>query len=333
MRFSDSGVQYIQMVSVIIPVYNRVSQALVAIQSVFAQSCRDFELIVVDDGSSIGMEEVCSAVEGGGGRYLRTENRGVAAARNFGVVHSEGEWLAFLDSDDSWFEDKLGSQLSFLERNSEFRICQTEELWFRHGRFVNPRKYHGKPHGDGFYRSLELCCISPSSVMLDRKLFVESGGFDERMSVCEDYDLWLRITVGHQVALLKRPLVRKYGGHADQLSRSQPAIDRFRVFSLVKLIRETPLSSEQRIAALREIVKKSSVLVEGAENRKNQYVTRLYGQIRKQATDALDAVEEEGMQGAFDDSFKSLLRDIQQESWEQSVNTEYAHLKREGQEH
>ncbi|MGE4092185.1 MAG: glycosyltransferase family 2 protein, partial [Candidatus Binatia bacterium] len=231
-------------VSVIIPTYNRKELAREAIASVLAQSCRDWELMVVDDGSDDGTAEVVK--EFPEVRYVWQPNRGVSAARNHGVALSTGEFIAFLDSDDLWQPRKLEVQLSFFARQPEAQICQTEELWLRNGVRVNPHNKHRKTGGDIFARSLELCLISPSAVMLRRELFARLGGFDEQLPACEDYDLWLRLTSTVPVPLIETPLVIKRGGHADQLSRQFWGMDRFRVTSLCKLLDSWVLSPAQR---------------------------------------------------------------------------------------
>ena len=188
-------------VSVIIPTYNRWPMIGEAIESVLNQSYKDFEVVVVDDGSD---DESLKELRKFGPKInvLVQARRGVAAARNLGVHHSHGAYLSFLDSDDLWKPRKLEIQVAFMGANSEVQICQTEEVWFRNGVRVNPRKRHQKPSGDIFGASLGLCLVSPSSVMMKRELYERVGGFDESFEVCEDYDLWLRIAVDTPVSLI-----------------------------------------------------------------------------------------------------------------------------------
>lgn len=253
------------LVSVIIPTYNRWPMLGEAIDSVLVQSFRDFELMIVDDGSS---DETTVELGRYGSRlkWIRQERRGVAAARNKGARHATGRYLAFLDSDDLWCEKKLESQVAFMAANPAVQICQTEEIWIRNGVRVNPKARHRKPSGDIFRRSLELCLVSPSAVMMTRSLFEKVRGFDESMTVCEDYDLWLRVASEHSVLLIPKPLVVKRGGHPDQLSHSTWAMDRFRVRALRKLLR-SPLSGERRIWAIESLKKKVAILSQGAAKR------------------------------------------------------------------
>ena len=205
------------LVSVIIPTYNRADLVRQALASVKAQTYRDFEIVVVDDGGTDGTYEALSADPEL--RVLRhPHRRGVAAARNLGVAAARGEWLAFLDSDDLWLPDKLARQISWLEGQPELLICQTDETWVRRGVRVNKPAAHRKVAGRIFLPSLGRCMISPSAVILNRRLLDDHGGFDETLPAAEDYDLWLRLTWRYEVGLVDEPLVIKRGGHPDQLS-------------------------------------------------------------------------------------------------------------------
>lgn len=252
-------------VSVIIPTYNRWPMLGAAVESVLAQRYRDFELIVIDDGSTDG-----SAMElakfGAQVHYIYRHHSGVSAARNLGVRLSRGRLVAFLDSDDLWQADKLAVQARFMESHPDVQICQTEEVWLRHGVRVNPKLKHRKPSGDIFRRSLDLCLVSPSAVMMTRALFDRSGGFDESLPVCEDYDLWLRIARDYPVPLIEQALVVKRGGHADQLSHSMWGMDRYRVVALLKLLR-SGIAGDRRRAVLRVLQIKTAVLAQGAQKR------------------------------------------------------------------
>ena len=236
-----------------------------AVESVLAQTYKDFELIVVDDGSTDETAEELGRLRAPL-RVICRPRHGVAAARNLGASAARGRYLAFLDSDDLWLPKKLATQLGFMEEHPEVSICQTEEIWIRRGARVNPKAGHRKPSGDIFKRSLELCLVSPSAVMITPALFHETGGFDETLPVCEDYDLWLRIAVDHPVPLVPQALVVKRGGHRDQLSHSVWGMDRFRVASLRKLLR-AGLAGERRQWALAAIAHKISVLAAGARKR------------------------------------------------------------------
>src|SRR5215467_5773470 len=253
------------LVSVIIPTYNRWPMVGEAVESVLNQTFRDFELIVIDDGSTDGSAKELQKY-GSHVRLVSQSTTGVAAARNYGVIMSKAPYLAFLDSDDLWRPRKLEVQTAFMLEHRENQICQTEEIWLRNGMRVNPKARHRKPSGDIFKQSLELCLVSPSAVMMTRELFEKVGRFDESLPVCEDYDLWLRIAIYHEVPLIPSALTVKRGGHPDQLSHSIWGMDRYRVRALQKLLRSN-LSGERRAWTLAALKCKVSVLSHGARKR------------------------------------------------------------------
>ena len=261
-------------VSVIIPTCNRAAMVSKAIDSVLAQEFDGFELIVVDDGSSDGTDRVLSDY-GDRIAVLRQPNRGVSAARNRGIRAASGGLIAFLDSDDLWLPGKLARQAAFFESRPAALINQTEEIWIRNGRRVNPKKRHRKRSGDIFAASLELCLVSPSAVMLRRALLDEVGLFDEELPACEDYDMWLRVSSRHPVYLIDTPLVVKHGGHPDQLSRA-PGLDRWRVAALKKLIDSGGLTDFQAKKAIDTLQAKCAVYAAGCRKRGRRSEARRY---------------------------------------------------------
>jgi glycosyltransferase involved in cell wall biosynthesis len=252
-------------VSVIIPTFNRARYLAEAVDSVLAQPFRDYELIVVDDGST---DETPQLLTGYGHaiRVLRQDNQGVSAARNAGLVVARGELIAFLDSDDLWLPGKLYRQVEFFSLHPDALICQTEEIWVKNGHRVNPGRRHRKRGGMIFEPSLELCLVSPSAVMMRRELFDRVGNFDESLPACEDYDLWLRVSSRFPVELIETPLIIKRGGHADQLSRGW-GLDRFRIASIMNLLRGDFLTDEQRQAARQVLQRKCAVYAGGCRKR------------------------------------------------------------------
>ena len=253
------------LVSVILPAFNRAWSLGRAIDSILSQVDANLETIVVDDGSTDETPDLLSAY-GDRIRVIRQANRGVSAARNTGIRSASGDLIAFLDSDDSWLPGKIKAQVAFFNDHPGVLICQTEEIWIRNGVRVNPRRRHKKYGGMIFERCLPLCLISPSAVMMRRGLLDEVGLFDERMPACEDYDLWLRITCKHAVGLIDEPLLVKYGGHGDQLS-AMPQLDRFRIRSIVRILRLGMLSADQRTAALKVLARKCAIYAAGCRKR------------------------------------------------------------------
>jgi glycosyltransferase involved in cell wall biosynthesis len=254
-------------VSVIIPTYNRARKVARAVASVLYQTHTDYELIVVDDGSRDNTGETLSLFPSRIIRLVHDGNRGVSAARNTGITASGAPLIAFLDSDDYWLPEKLAVQVAFFKAHPKAMACQTQEIWIRKGLRVNPRKKHLKPSGRIFVPSLKLCLVSPSAVMVRRSLLDEVDLFDEAFPVCEDYDLWLRVSCKYPIHLLNKDLVIKEGGAPDQLSKSLMGMDRFRIKSLVKIIESGCLIPRQRNAALRELRAKCEVYGKGCMKR------------------------------------------------------------------
>ncbi len=252
-------------VSIIIPTYNRGWIIEEAIESVLAQNFIDFELIVVDDGSTDNTLEILNSYRDDI-TVLRQNNKGVSAARNRGLSEASGRFIAFLDSDDLWLPEKLSRQVDYFNLNPDAMICQTEEIWVRNGVRVNPKKRHKKLSGMIFEPSLDLCLVSPSAVMIRRSLFEEVGGFDETLPACEDYDLWLRISCRYPVFLIDTPLIIKRGGHDDQLSSSS-GLDKFRIKSIKKIIESNLLSKTQYKAAVKTLKEKCTIYASGCRKR------------------------------------------------------------------
>jgi glycosyltransferase involved in cell wall biosynthesis len=272
-------------VNVIIPTFNRAKRLIRAISSVLDQTFTDFEIIVVDDGSTDGTN---LALNRFGERILyeaHTQNRGVSAARNTGIGRACAPLIAFLDSDDYWLPEKLAVQVEYFDRHPCTMVSQTDEIWIRNGRRVNPRKRHQKPSGDIFKPSLRLCLVSPSAVMLRRSILDEVGLFDEDLPACEDYDLWLRISCRYPVYLIRQELVVKEGGHIDQLSRSHWGLDRYRIRALVKLIQSGVLDESQVKSAMDELSFKCRIYAGGCLKRGKHQEGNFYLQLPRNLKD------------------------------------------------
>jgi glycosyltransferase involved in cell wall biosynthesis len=255
------------LVSVIIPTFNRSQKLLRAVESVISQHYKGLEILVIDDASTDTTYKDLLKF-GKSITYIRlNKNTGVSGARNTGIHNATAPWIAFLDSDDCWLKDKLRIQMLFIKDNPETIACQTDEIWIRNGRRVNPKIKHKKPSGNIFNQSLKLCLVSPSSVIIKSSVFNEIGMFDESLPAAEDYDLWLRISCRYPIYLIDKKLIVKEGGHHDQLSKKFHAMDRFRIASITKLIQSGVLSSEQKSAALNELKHKCSIYAHGCLKR------------------------------------------------------------------
>ncbi|MFP4068466.1 MAG: glycosyltransferase family 2 protein [Spirochaetaceae bacterium] len=300
------------LVSVVIPCYNRPTLVREAAESVLGQSFRDFELIVVDDGSTDGTPAVLEGLAAEGCAVLGPDRpaapadaagpdwsagppgptttpptAGISASRitirriphsgfpgavrNRGVELARGRYVAFLDADDLWHAEKLDRQLQLHRaeswpRGTSYgtsvprktadstsvpgntrdiadrtsvppRISHTRERWLRDGREISQKGMDHARRGWVFPDALKKCTIGPSTVMMERSLFEELGGFREDLEIAEDYELWLRVTAQYPVAYLDEPLTVKRAGHGDQLSRKYGMIEPFRIRALRDLVR------------------------------------------------------------------------------------------------
>lgn len=265
-------------ISLIIPTYNRCSLLKRALNSVFEQSRKPDEIIVVDDGSTDNTLDMLNN-EFPQVTTIRQINKGVSAARNSGIQQAKGDWIAFLDSDDTWLAEKLAAQVRVLQQAPDFKVCHTEEIWIRNGVRVNAMHKHKKAGGWIFKQCLPLCVMSPSSIMIDRSVFDDVGLFDESLPACEDYDLWLRISAKYPVFFIDQPLINKYGGHEDQLSHKYWGMDRFRIQALEKIINQGDLSEENKQDAIKMLVKKARIFRNGTLKRGKNKSVQHYQQL------------------------------------------------------
>ncbi len=254
-------------VSVIIPTYNRKHTLGRAIESIISQTIKPLEIIIVDDGSNDGTREWIKQ-EYPFIKYLNQNNSGVSASRNRGIFSANGNWIAFLDSDDEWIPEKLERQLSILSSDKEAVFCHTNEIWIRNGTRVNQMRKHQKYGGYIFEKCLDMCRISPSSSIIKKEVFDHIGYFDESLIVCEDYDLWLRIAAHYKILFLDQPLIKKYGGHVDQLSRVKGGIEKYRIQSLEKILSSESLEISQFNSAKEILIKKLNIYANGVRKRK-----------------------------------------------------------------
>jgi len=244
-------------ITVVIPTYNRYEFLKRAIKSVYAQTYTVGEVIVVDDGSIDETSQIQKDFPHI--KYIYQDNSGVSSARNLGIKNATYEWIAFLDSDDTWHRDKLQLQVELHQSKPELKMSYTDESWVRDGKVVKIPKKFSKFGGDIFTKCLSHCIIAPSATLLHRSLILEIGNFDESLEVCEDYDLWLRIALKYEIGLIDKALISKYAGHENQLSFKHWGMDRFRVRALEKL-----MESSKKDTVQETLVKKYKLLLKGA---------------------------------------------------------------------
>jgi glycosyltransferase involved in cell wall biosynthesis len=257
-------------VSVIIPAFDRAAVLPRAIDSALAQAGPSLEIVVADDGSGDATPEILSRyARDPRVRALRLAHGGVSRARNAAVAEARAPLLAFLDSDDEWLPGKLAAQCALL-RGTGLSICQTEEIWIRNGLRVNPPAHYVKRGGDLFAPSLRHCMLTPSSTVMTRALYESAGGFDPDFPACEDFEFWLRIVPDHEVGLVPKPYMVRYGGHADQLSMRYPAQDRFRIRALALMLERNGISADRRPMVLEALEEKLGIYETGCRKRGNE---------------------------------------------------------------
>lgn len=190
-------------VSVIIPTLNRLSLLKDTVESVRKQTFRDFEIIVVNDGSSDGTSEWLLAQKDL--RGINQENKGIATSRNAGAAAARGEWLAFLDHDDLWAPEKLQVQTDFVKQNPEVGLVAARHV--RLGRSYRTPRQGRWIKGDLFVKAFSESFIHTSSVMIRRDVFQRVGGFPPRYRFADEFDVWLKIAARYSIAYVDRPVV------------------------------------------------------------------------------------------------------------------------------
>lgn len=251
--------------SVIIPVYNRKSMLEAAIESVRAQSFKDYEIIVVDDESDDGSLQLAQAKAD---HVLALEHSGlVGLVRNQGAKFACGKFLAFLDSDDLWLPHKLELQHKLLQEAPETKLVYTKEIWMRGGKEVKQKSCKQKMSGDIFEEVLWKCTIGPSTTVIDKDIFNQLGGFREDLEVCEDYEFWLRFCSQFPVAYIDKPCIIKQAGDWEQLSFKYETTEDFRIDALYNLIENNYFSKEKNSLAVDVLMKKLKIYLSGCLKR------------------------------------------------------------------
>ena len=205
--------------SVIIPTYNRTAKLVRAVESVLQQTCQDFDLWVIDDGSTDATQE---ALEPFSGRlnYCYQANQGTCVARNTGIQNSNGRYIAFLDSDDHWLPDKLAVIEEAIQAHPEVgvfysSVTNVDEdgriLWEVHAREV---------HGSAYIEMLKADFMVLSSVVVKRECLKETGLFDAALKMSEDWDLLIRLARQYPILAVPETLVIFEYGSPDKKTRN-----------------------------------------------------------------------------------------------------------------
>jgi glycosyltransferase involved in cell wall biosynthesis len=253
------------LVSVVIPTYNRLPLLKEAVASVEAQTLRNWELIIVDDGSGDRTEEF---VRDKGYTFIRDAHTGFPGLlRNRGAHAATGTFLAFLDSDDLWKPEKCEKQIVFFDTYPHISLCHPCEIWLRNHTIISQKSQTHNRSGNIFKDSLKKCVIGPSTVMMRRECFFREGMFHEGLEIAEDYELWLRMTARLEVGYIDEPLVVKRGGHPDQLSQKYGHIEYFRIKALMIALKNNNFSKEQLAMMEKEFRRKCLIYAKGCLKR------------------------------------------------------------------
>jgi glycosyltransferase involved in cell wall biosynthesis len=267
------------LITAIMPVYNRPDQALEALKSVLAQTYRPLEFIIGDDGSDDHTVDVLKVymqdkheTEDLQVRILEQDHSGFpGVVRNRCAHESRGDFLAFLDSDDLWLPQKLSRQYEALHKNSpQCLVSHTREEWNRRGRIISQSGMNHKREGFIFSDARKKCIIGPSTVMISKELYRQSGGFRDDLEIAEDYEYWLRLTSAFDVGFLDEALTVKRAGHPDQLSEMYGHIEIFRIRGLKDLVDQNFFPPELQKKAALELSRKCLVYGRGCLKREKK---------------------------------------------------------------
>ncbi|NQY95138.1 MAG: glycosyl transferase, partial [Campylobacteraceae bacterium] len=166
---------------------------------------------------------------------------------------------------------KIEKQIHFHQNNKDILVSHTDELWVRNNKVIKQKHHQKKPSGFCFEENIPACKIGPSTTILHKSILNDVGYFDDKLIVCEDYDLWLRISLKYEFGYLDEKLITKYAGHGNQLSFTTFAIDKYRIQAL-----EKHLNGKFQIQIKDEIRKKCMVLLKGALKHNNTEIINVY---------------------------------------------------------
>lgn len=227
-------------ISVVIPTYNRAGLLREAVDSALAQTFRDREIVVVDDGSTDATAEVLASY-GDRIRAVRQENRGEAAARNRGIAEARGRWIAFLDSDDLWEPTALERVHAAAERDPDAGLVAMRARAVR-ADGTRTGRTHGKKSPGPSFTTRSLLMGDAGGIlmpMVRRDLLVEAGGFDASIRSATDCDMWLRLSFRTKLVGVPEPLLL-VRVHPDNASADKSLNARMWLRILEKLATEQP---------------------------------------------------------------------------------------------
>ena len=239
-------------VSIIVPTLNDIEYISKALESIFVQSFKDYEIIIVDGGSTDGTLEVLKQYEGKI-TFFRQKGKGVSQAKNEAIGRAKGEYITFLDADDLWYPEKLKVQIYFLNAHPEYGFCSSDVDFFNEeGIIINGAISREKNPRSGLVFD-DLFCnnfISSATIFLRRNCFDKAGLFNESIFFAEDTDMWLRIAKYFQLGYIPR-ILAKYRVHAQartqQFDKHYASLERI----YEKLIKDDPQYFSKRKSLIR----------------------------------------------------------------------------------
>lgn len=233
-------------ISVVIPTFNMARFVGEAVRSVLDQTFADFEVLVVDDGSTDNTREVIAAIDDPRVRYLHQENRGLAGARNAGIEAARGSFIAFLDADDLWLPDKLARQRQLFADRPWVGLVYTGAYVMEGGQVFACHRGRYRGHVVRELLTVDNIVVgSGSAAMVRRECFDRVGLFDESLSACEDWDMWLRIAARYPFDFVEQPLV-KLRTHAGGMQRQAERMHRATRALFDKILADPALSDHVR---------------------------------------------------------------------------------------
>jgi glycosyltransferase involved in cell wall biosynthesis len=206
-------------VSVIVPTYNTLAYLPVAIESILNQTFADFEIILVNDGSTDGTEEWVKTLTDPRIRYVYQDNQGLSAARNTGIQLASGQYIALLDADDAWEPTKLAQQVAYLNTNPEVGMVHTWVSFMDGEGLSTGRIWKTSATGWALPQLLHRNDVAVLSVLVRRDCFEKIGDFDTSLRSLEDWEMWLRLAVLYPIGIIQEPLA-KYRQLPGSMSRN-----------------------------------------------------------------------------------------------------------------
>jgi len=239
---SNLGVRNMPKVSVVIPAYNAIAYLPESVESAINQTFTDLEVLIIDDGSSDQTVEWASQITDPRVKLISQKNKGLSGARNTGIAHAQGEYVALLDADDIWEPTKLEKQVRCLEDDPAVGLVDTWAVLVDEQGKSTGEVIGSSTEGNVWQRLVEfqtVCCCGSTS-LIRRSCFETVGVFDQDLRFFEDLDIFIRIAAHYSFAFVKEPLIR-YRQHPNNMSKNcQGMLEAFRTI-IEKAFQSAPL--------------------------------------------------------------------------------------------